>query len=555
MSFNLAAVSERIAEVVPDREALVFRDRRLTYAELRDRTRRLANHLIGAGLGCHRERSELAGHESGQDHLALYLHNGNEYLEGMLGAYKARVAPFNVNYRYVEEELVYLLNDAKARAILYHDCFAPRVAAVRDQVPTLEVFLQVADESGEALLDGAVGYEDALTAASAERPAVQWSPDDLYVLYTGGTTGMPKGVLWRQADILVAALGGRDAATGEVFDSLDRFAERASAGALGDGVPMRVLPAPPFMHGAGHWIALGAWHAGNTVLIQDEPERFHAPDVCRVAERERANLLLIVGDAFGKPLIEALRAERYDLAALQIILSGGAALNASYKQELIELLPHVSIMDSIGSSEAGGQGSTVSNADTGASTGRFLPGPGSVVVSEDFTHLLEPGHEGMGWWAKQGQVPLGYLGDPAKTAKTFPVIDGVRYSMPGDWVRVEADGSLVLLGRGSVCINTAGEKVYPEEVEEVLKSHDGVDDALVVGIPDEKWGQMVTAVVQLHPGTGLDEDALRTHARTHLAGYKTPKRILARATLGRASNGKADYRMITAWAKAQLGVA
>ena len=547
MSFNLAAVSERIAEVVPDREALVFRDRRLTYAELRDRTRRLANHLIGAGLGCHRERSELAGHESGQDHLALYLHNGNAYLEGMLGAYKARVAPFNVNYRYVEEELVYLLNDAKARAILYHDCFAPRVAAVRDQVPTLEVFLQVADESGEALLDGAVRYEDALTAASAERPAVEWSPDDLYVLYTGGTTGMPKGVLWRQADILVAALGGRDAATGEVFDSLDRFAERASAGALGDGVPMRVLPAPPFMHGAGHWIALGAWHAGNTVLIQDEPERFHAPDVCRVAERERANLLLIVGDAFGKPLIEALRAERYDLAALQIILSGGAALNASYKQELLELLPHVSIMDSIGSSEAGGQGSTVSNADTGASTGRFLPGPGSVVVSEDFTHLLEPGHEGMGWWAKQGQVPLGYLGDPAKTAKTFPVIDGVRYSVPGDRARLLADGAIELHGRDSQTINSGGEKIFAEEVEHALKQHPAIRDAVVAGRPSERWGQEVVAIVELAEGGRFDEASVVAECEKHLARYKLPKAFVVVDRVLRSPAGKADYR----WAREQ----
>lgn len=551
MSFNLAAVSERIAEVVPDREALVFRDRRLTHAELRDRTRRLANHLLGAGLGCHRERSELAGHESGQDHLALYLHNGNEYLEGMLGAYKARVAPFNVNYRYVEEELVYLLNDAKARAIVYHDCFAPRVAAVRDQVPTLEVFLQVADESGEALLDGAVRYEEALAAASAERPDVEWSPDDLYILYTGGTTGMPKGVLWRQADILVAALGGRDAATGEVFDSLDRFAERASAGALGNGVPMRVLPSPPFMHGAGHWIALGAWHAGNTVLIQDEPERFHAPDVCRVAERERANLLLIVGDAFGKPLIEALRAERYDLAALQIILSGGAALNASYKQELLELLPHVTIMDSIGSSEAGGQGSTVSNADTGASTGRFLPGPGSVVVSEDFTHLLEPGHEGMGWWAKQGQVPLGYLGDPAKTAKTFPVIDGVRYSVPGDRARLLADGAIELHGRDSQTINSGGEKIFAEEVEHALKQHPAIWDAVVAGRPSERWGQEVVAIVQLAEGARFDEASVLAECEKHLARYKLPKAFVVVDRVLRSPAGKADYR----WAKEQAATA
>jgi fatty-acyl-CoA synthase len=362
---------------------------------------------------------------------------------------------------------------------------------------------------------------------------------------------MPKGVLWRQADILVAALGGRDAATGEVFGSLDRFAERAEAGALGGGIPMRVLPSPPFMHGAGHWIALGAWHAGNTVLIQDEPERFHAPDVCRVAERERANLLLIVGDAFGKPLIEALRAGSYDLAALQIILSGGAALNASYKQELLELLPHVTIMDSIGSSEAGGQGSTVSNADTGASTGRFLPGPGSVVVCEDFTRLLEPGHEGMGWWAKQGQVPLGYLGDPAKTAKTFPVIDGVRYSVPGDRARLLADGTIELHGRDSQTINSGGEKIFAEEVEHALKQHPSIWDAVVAGRPSERWGQEVVAIVQLAEGARFDEGSVLAECEKHLARYKLPKAFVVVDRVLRSPAGKADYR----WAKEQAATA
>ncbi|HSG88176.1 MAG TPA: acyl-CoA synthetase [Pseudomonadales bacterium] len=542
MTMSLAALSEIVADAVPEREALVFRDRRFTYAELRDRSRRLANHLLAAGLGCHVERDALAGHESGQDHLALYLHNGNEYMEGMLGAYKARVAPFNVNYRYVEEELVYLLNDAGATAIVYHDVFAPRVAAIRAQVPTLKVFLQVADDSGEALLEGAVPYEDALAAASAERPAVDWSPDDLYILYTGGTTGMPKGVLWRQADILVAALGGRDAATGQILDTPEAFAERALIGGT------RVLPSPPFMHGAGHWIALGAWNSGNTVIIQDEVTRFDAADVCRVAERERANLLLIVGDAFGRPLIEALREHTYDLSALLIILSGGAALNASYKEEIIELLPHVTVMDSIGSSEAGGQGSTMSSRDLGASTGKFVPGPGSVVVSEAMDAVLEAGHEGMGWWAKQGYVPLGYLGDPAKTAKTFPVIDGVRYSVPGDRARLLADGAIELHGRDSATINSGGEKIFAEEVEHALKQHPDVWDAVVAGRPSERWGNEVVAVVQLREGATLDEASLLAECDRHLARYKLPKAFVVVDKVLRSPAGKADYR----WAKATV---
>jgi fatty-acyl-CoA synthase len=539
MPLSLAELSEIVADAVPDREALVWREKRFTYADLKDRTRRLANHLIGAGFGCHTERADLDGHESGQDHLALYLHNGNEYMEGMLGAYKARLAPFNVNYRYVEEELVYLLNDAKARVIVYHDVFAPRVAAVREQVPSLTHFLQVADDSGEALLDGAVRYEDAIAAASAERPAVDWSPDDLYILYTGGTTGMPKGVLWRQADILIAALGGRDAATGELLETPEQFAERARLGGI------RTLPSPPFMHGAGHWIALGAWNSGNTVVLQDVVERFDPDDIITVIDREQVNLLLIVGDAFGKPLLEALRRREETLPTLQIILSGGAALNESYKAALIERLPHVTIMDSIGSSEAGGQGSTTSNAELGSSTGKFVPGPGSVVVSEAMDAVLEPGHEGMGWWAKQGQVPLGYLGDPAKTAKTFPVIDGVRYSVPGDRARLLADGSIELHGRDSVTINSGGEKIFAEEVEHALKQHPAIWDAVVAGRPSERWGNEVVAIVQLAEGAAFDRASILAECEKHLARYKLPKSFRVVESVVRSPAGKADYR----WAK------
>ncbi len=542
MTFNLAAVQEAVAAAVSDREALVFRDRRFSYAELTERTRRLANALTAAGLGCHTERADLAPHESGQDHLALYLHNGNEYMEGMLGAFKARVAPFNVNYRYVEEELIYLLNDAKARGIIYHDVFAPRVAAIREQVPSLEVLLQVADDSDEALLPGAQRYEEALAAAAPAKPDLAWSPDDLYILYTGGTTGMPKGVLWRQADILVAALGGRDPLDGHIIGSLDEFATRAAAGG------MRVLPSPPFMHGAGHWIALGAWHGGNTVLIQDIVERFDADDVCRIIEREKINMLLIVGDAFGRPLLDALRAGHYDTSSLMMILSGGAALNASYKEALLELMPHVTITDSIGSSEAGGQGSNVATKDSGALTGRFLPGPGSTVVSEDMTRVLEAGHDGMGWWAKEGQVPLGYLNDPAKTAKTFPTIDGVRYSVPGDRARLLADGAIELHGRDSVTINSGGEKIFAEEVEHALKQHPDVYDAVVAGRPSERWGQEVVAVVQMRQGVTLDEAALLKECSRHLARYKLPKAFVEVAQILRSPAGKADYR----WAKEQV---
>jgi acyl-CoA synthetase (AMP-forming)/AMP-acid ligase II len=538
--FNLGAVNEAIAAAFPDKEAIVFRDRRITFGQLNERTRRLANYLISRGLGVKKPRSELNRWESGQDQLALYLFNGNEYLEGMLGAYKARVAPFNVNYRYVEEELIYLLNNARAKAIIYHANFAPRVAAVRAQVPSLEVFIQVADDSGNALLPGAVDYEAALAGSSAEKPNVEPSPDDLYILYTGGTTGMPKGVLWRQADILVAALGGR-AADGRILETLDDYVARAKT------VSMKTFPAAPYMHGAGHWIALSAFHQGNTVFIQSDVEKLDPHDILSLIEREKINFLQIVGDAFARPIVDAIRSGQYDLSSLGIVLSGGAPLNASIKAEILELVPHVMIIDGLGSSEAGGQGSQISNKQTGASTGKFVPGPDNVVVDEAMTKVLPPGHEGMGWWAKQGYVPLGYLDDAAKTERTFVMIGGTRFAVPGDRARHLADGSIELHGRDSVTINSGGEKIFAEEVEHALKSHPGVYDAVVAGRPSERWGQEVVAVVQLRDGVRVSDAELSAECAKHIARYKLPKAYVYRDAILRSPSGKADYR----WAKEQ----
>lgn len=539
--FNLATVHEAISAALPEKEALVFRDRRLTFAQLTERTRRLANYLLGRGLGVRRERHELAFYESGQDHLALYLYNGNEYLEGMLGAYKARVAPFNVNYRYVEEELVYLLNDAAARAIVYHGAFAPRVAAIRSRVPSLEVFIQVEDESGAPLLPGAVDYEAALGASAPTRPDVEWSPDDLYILYTGGTTGMPKGVLWRQADILVAALAGRTP-DGRLIETLDEYVARATTGA------MKTFPVPPFMHGAGHWISFSAWHRGNTVFVQNEVQKLDPHDVLSLIERERINFIQIIGDAFARPLIDAMRVRTYDLSSLAIVLSGGAPLNAGMKAELLDLLPAITLIDGIGSSEAGGQGSQISTKATGASTGKFVPGPDNSVVAEDLSRVLEPGHDGLGWWAKRGFVPLGYLGDAEKTRRTFVTIDGVRYSVPGDRARLLRDGAIELHGRDSVTINSGGEKIFAEEVEHALKHHPAVYDAVVAGRPSERWGQEVVAVVKLRDGVPATEAELLAECAKHLARYKLPKAFVYRDEIVRSPSGKADYR----WAKEQV---
>jgi acyl-CoA synthetase (AMP-forming)/AMP-acid ligase II len=547
MEFNLAQVHEAVAAAVPDRECIVWRDRRLTYAEVGARTRRLANHLVARGLGAHAERADLQGHESGQDHLACYLHNGNEYLEAMLGAYKARVAPFNVNYRYVAEELRYLLADAGARAMVFHSAFADRVAGVRGDLPQLDVLLQVDDGSGTPLLPGATWYEEALAAASPERPPVEWSPDDLYILYTGGTTGMPKGVLWRQADIFVGAMGGRNLGTGEEWDTLEDIVAAASNGGA------RLVPAPPFMHGAGHWLAFNAFTGGSTVCIQDDTVGFDADDVWRTIERESANILLIVGDAFGRPLVDQLEAAAssgrpYDLSSLLMVISGGAPLNSTLKDRFLAQLPTVMVMDAVGASETGSQMSHLSAAGQQASTGTFTPGPGAAIVSDDLTAVLEAGHEEVGWLAQRGRVPLGYLGDAEKTARTFPVIDGVRYSVPGDRARLTAEGLIELYGRDSVTINSGGEKIFAEEVEQALAHHPDVYDVVVAGRPSERWGQEVVAVVQLREGATADEAALLGEAERHVARYKLPKAFRFVEAIQRSPSGKADYR----WAKEQV---
>ncbi len=529
--FPVATVHEAIAASRPDEVCLIYRDRRLTWREFTDRTRRLANYLIEQGLGCHVERNKLAGHESGQDHLAIYLHNGNEYLESMLGAFKARVAPFNVNYRYVAAELQYLLDDAQATAIVVHSRFTPTLAAVLPELPRLRVILQIADESELPLMPGAVWYEDALAGSSTEKPAVNWSADDLYILYTGGTTGMPKGVLWRNADANIQCFGG------------SRALEMEAVVAEAPGT-MRSLLAPPFMHGAGHWMSLRTWNLGGTVHIQSQTDRLDPDDVWSMIEREGSNFLLIVGDAFGRPLLDQLAKSTYDLSTLTVLLSGGAALSAPLKEEFLTLLPTVMIVDGLGSSEAGGQLSHVS-AGSGATTGTFPLSAFNHVLSEDLSRELLAGDPELGWLAKSGRLALGYLGDPQKTERTYPVIDGVRYAVPGDRARLHADGTVELLGRDAVTINSGGEKIFAEEVEAAVKAHPAVYDCVVAGRPSDRWGNEVVAIVRIREGHDVDDDALRTEAERHIARYKLPKVFVYVPEIVRSPSGKADYR----WAK------
>jgi len=393
---NLASLHEALAEAFPERECIVFRDRRLTWGDVTERSRRLADVLRRAGLGLRRERAALANHECGQDPVALYLYNGNEYLEGMLGAMKARAVPFNVNWRYVDEELLYLFRDARARAVIYHERFAPVLERIRPELPGLELLLQVADGSGHGLLPGAIDYEAVLAAAEPAAPR-DLSPDDLYVLYTGGTTGMPKGVLWRQADIFTAALAPRS-----VPPQVDALVERARR-----RPGPRCLPAPPFMHGAAHWVSFSMWHVGGTIVVQSETERLDPHDVWATVERERVEALTIVGDAFAAPLLDALAEKTYDLSSLRLLTSGGAILSATRKAELLRRIPGMKILDALGSSESGQQASQVTEAGGTPTTGDFVMVDDNAILDDDQSAELAPGSGAEGWLAKRGAVPLG----------------------------------------------------------------------------------------------------------------------------------------------------
>jgi fatty-acyl-CoA synthase len=547
VELDLASITEAIADRHPTRDCLVMGDRRMDWATVRDRTRRLAAVLHGAGLGRAAPDASRARWEPRQDHVALYLLNGPEYLEGMLGAWKGGCAGFNVNYRYVADELRYLLDDAGARAIVVHERFTPVLAEVLDSLRvTPRVVLQVADGSGHGLLPGALDYETALAAADPDLPAplvASWSGDDVYLCYTGGTTGMPKGAMWRQADFLVAALGVRRRDGGE-YESLDELVEAASG-------RVRALPAPPLMHGAAHWNALSCWVAGGTVVIQDVVDRFDPADVLDTIERHRVTSLLLVGDPMTRPLVDTLRAEHAagrdrDLTSLRHLLSGGAVLSPGLKAELLELWPSVTIVDVLGSTESGRQG--VSQVAAGGDTAvRFTRSATAAVLDESCTRRLEPGEDHVGWLAQSGRVPLAYLGDPTKSASTFPEIDGVRYALPGDRAVLGADGTIELRGRDSVCINTGGEKVFAEEVETAIKTHPDVLDAVVCGRPSERFGSEVVAIVQLRPGRSVSDDELREAAGRHIARYKLPRAVLRRELIVRAPSGKADYR----WAAAE----
>ena len=539
--FTIPELVDAVASSIPDREVVIFRDRRITQGMLADRSRRLAAYLTSRGLGAHTERDRLDGHEIGQDTLGIYAYNGNEYLESMLGAFRSRVAPFNVNYRYVEKELEYLLADAEASAIVYNAAFAPQLARVLPALPHIEVLIQIADDSGNPLLPGAVDYETMLAETSPDAAPTGQSPDDLYILYTGGTTGMPKGVLWRQHDIYMASCGGRNVYTGECITSPGQVAQAAAENA---GFTMLVLP--PLIHGAAQWASLTGILTGQTLVFSPVVDRLDPAAVAQTIEAERPTAVMMVGDAIARPLATEFEQTDADLSSLSILANGGAVLSPPVKQRLLDVVPGAVVIDGVGSSEAGTQMTHVSSAGS-VSTGLFTPGSNTCVLTEDLDGLAEPGHDDLGWLAQRGHVPLGYKGDAKKTAATFPVVGGERFVLPGDRAQRLDDGSIHLLGRDSVTINSGGEKIFVEEVEMAISSHPAVADVLVAGRPSDAWGEAVVAIVQLLPDHEVDAHELVDHAAKSVARYKLPKSVIFTEAIQRSPVGKADYR----WARAQ----
>jgi len=533
MEFNLADLFEIVVDTAPDRLALIAGEKRLTYRRLDERANRLGHHLTDADV-------------KPGDHVAVYAWNRAEWLEAELGIYKARAPVINVNYRYVADELRYMLENSDSVALVFERQFAPVVAEVRADAPRLRHFVVIDDgstddESAKAIAElGAVDYEEALASASPERDFGSRSPDDLYILYTGGTTGMPKGVLWRQEDIFFAALGGGgygqppiktpEALTGRVTSDENRTVGVVNA---------------PMMHGGGQWVTFIAFYGGNTVVLNCD-HHYSGERVLRLTERENANSIMVVGDAMARPLADALAAPGvpYDLSSLATIGSGGAIMSKAIKDELRARLPGVFVADSYGASETGAAGTVMDFAGPAAGP-KFTIGDFVNVLGDDL-RPVEPGSEQIGRLARRGHIPLGYYKDEEKTAATFVTDpDGERWVLPGDYATIAADGTLELLGRGSVCINTGGEKVYPEEVEAALKAHPDVFDAVVVGVHDERFQERVAAIVTPRGGATPTLEDIQEFCRTKLARYKVPRQLHLTDDIPRTPVGKPDYR----WAK------
>ena len=522
MEFNLADLYEIVADAVPERLALVAGDRRRTYAQLDERANRFAHHLLDHGV-------------KPGDKVAIYSWDRAEWLEAMLGTYKARAVPVNVNYRYVADEARYILDNSDSVVVVHERAFAPLLDTIRADLPKVRHYVVLDDRSEAAT--AATPYEDALAAASPTRDFEPRSPDDLYLLYTGGTTGVPKGVMWRSEDIFFAALGGGGFGQPPITKP-EELAERIPA------QDARTIPMvnAPLMHGGGQWMAFITFFGGGTVVLNCD--RHFDPDrIWRMVKRERCNSVMVVGDAMARPLAEALAAPgaSYDTSSVIMVGSGGAILTPPVKEQLRAQLPNAMIIDSFGASETGASG-TVFDTDGAGAGPRFTMGE-FMTVLDDELRPVAPGSGVVGLLARRGHIPLGYYKDAEKTAATFVVAaDGTRWVVPGDYAVVEPDGTITLLGRGSVCINSGGEKVYPEEVEAALKSHPDVFDAVVVGAHDDRYVERVAAIVQPRSGAQPSLEELRDHCREKLAGYKLPRQLVVTDAIPRTPAGKPDYR-------------
>jgi fatty-acyl-CoA synthase len=534
--WNFADIWEVCARQVPDAPAQVQGDRTVTWSQFNQRADGIAATLLSAGV-------------AHQDKVAQYLYNCPEYMESQFACFKAGLAPVNTNYRYIDDELVYLWSNADAVAVVFHGVFTERIEGLRDRVPTVHTWLWVDDGTGPCP-SWAMSYEDAATSDTEGPVSGPWGRDgdDLVLMYTGGTTGMPKGVMWRQDSLIKAVSSSQNARFLEIEADYDALAGDITA----PGVSL--IPACPEMHGTGQFTAqLALCGGGSNVLL---PSRhFDVAELLDTIEQKKVQAVTIVGDAFAKPILAALDAEpdRWDISSLFLMTSSGVMWSQESKAGLLRHNANMMLIDAFSSSEAIGLGQSVSTAQGSSGTAKFMLGANSRVITDDGADV-EPGSGQIGRVAVRGFTPIGYYKDEAKSAATFVRIGDDTYSIPGDYAMVEADGSLTLLGRGSVVINTAGEKVFPEEVEEVCKLHPAVVDAVAVGIPDDKFGEAVTAVVELKPDTKLDGDELVAHVKERLAAYKAPRNVVVIDTIGRAANGKVDYKRLKGFAADQLGV-
>ena len=534
--YSFVAILNSIAGVFGSKVAIVDGDRRITWRQFANEVFSLGQTLVDFSYGVKTDRSELENHQSGQDHLAICMQNSAEFLTVYLGACAARMAPLNVNYKYSADELRYLLQDSSTRVLVYDEVFAPTIKVAIEGLENPPKLIEYKrTNSTTILLDGAISLSECLVNSSTNIGALvaASSPDDIVLQYTGGTTGMPKGVIWRQDDLFVRALGGRNFRDGgREWGSIN---ELTSSVETKPGP--RLMPVCPFMHGTGLWTALQSLFAGGTVVMPRDTTRFDSRLVLEAIEAEKVVVLVLVGDAFFRPLIDELMKSDYKLESLRFIISSGAAISAANREAVAKRLPHVKVKNVVGSSESGPQAEESETKD-------FSPRPGTVILAEDRLSVVSASEEQSGWLASYGHIPLGYLNDPAKSAAIFPVINGQRYSVPGDRVQPLGGGRFRLLGRDSMVINTGGEKVFVEEVEEAIKAHLDVLDVLVVGRPSERWGNEIVAVVSSTGNAPSPKDLLEV-ASTRLARYKLPKDFVFVDKILRSPAGKGDYR----WAK------